>query len=637
MAYGIEEIAEMQVTGPVQGGDMVAKPNEMPVGAAALLNKMQKKNTPGVFKLPSPDKDMPDFMKVAAEGVEKETAQGDTVNIMAGELMRQGIDTRGMGMDDVIRIYEQTFGSERDAGEMAEVKPWDWRTILKMIQSGMSMEDIEEQMPKPVDNETAALNSIRGDAKKIEALAPEGEQLAYINREEADILKLMGGSGEKEPITGIASFRKTREQRKADNIAAETMRRAAGGDTSDYVQRQMANISDSGGRPGGAYETEQAGKAYKEFKETMQAGDNVSGLTDKQIGDAYTAQVLGGRDIQDIPGVETYSGFKDYTSGVGDKGSGVIDALTGIVKKGYRPYLDMFDAFSEGVDDWKIGRVKDFIKDDKAAAGWANLMDRFGRADDPEGAFQSWLTDHEGAWKGTMLDELKDDPGMEDIKETSFDEVLEFMKTKHGGSDQWKKHFSKDKAKWWKDNPARTGDSAESMVRNLTMSDIEKAKLLGPDRGGISAQEARRLSYDLQMARDEINKKDDNRGQRGGGGPTEQVTEEETEVTENITPDERAGSWNLGGTMPYTDDVTTAGVEMKVPLGRRFQVDKDGKYLGSNKRTKDDMYKYATEGGYNQLEPFSNYLTRRRKHLGEQPDEWFDEDGNVIYSNTATV
>ena len=138
MAYGIEEIAEMQVTGPDQGGDMVAKPNEMPVGAAALLNKMQKKNTPGVFKLPSPDKDMPDFMKVAAEGVERETAQGDTINIMAGELMRQGIDTRGMGMDDVIRIYEQTFGSPGDVDEfgVSAVDPSDWRTILRILEAG---------------------------------------------------------------------------------------------------------------------------------------------------------------------------------------------------------------------------------------------------------------------------------------------------------------------------------------------------------------------------------------------------------------------------------------------------------------------------------------------------------------------
>ena len=51
----IEELAEMQVTGPVKGGDMVMKPDQAPVGAAALLNKMQKKNTPGIFKLPSPE------------------------------------------------------------------------------------------------------------------------------------------------------------------------------------------------------------------------------------------------------------------------------------------------------------------------------------------------------------------------------------------------------------------------------------------------------------------------------------------------------------------------------------------------------------------------------------------------------
>ena len=655
MAYGIEEIAEMQVTGPVQGGDMVAKPNEMPVGAAALLNKMQKKNTPGVFKLPSPDKDMPDFMKVAAEGVERETAQGDTINIMAGELMRQGIDTRGMGMDDVIRIYEQTFGSPGDVDEFgvsavdpsdwrtilrileaggdpgtetAKVDPSDWRSILKMLQSGMSEEQIQEQM---------AMNTmkgrIRGDVEKVEAFAPEGEQLAYINPEEAEVLRMMGGSGEPEPITGVASFKKrTRKERKADNIRNETLKRAAGGDTSDYVQRQMANISDSGGRPGGAYETEQAGKAYETFREGLRQAQQ-SPKSDEEISKAWIKQSLGptGR-VEDVPGVETYSGFEDYTGGVGDKGFTVIDALTGLVKKGYRPYLDTFDSISGVLDDLKIGQVKDFIKSDKAGAGWANLLNQWDKSDDPEGAFQSWLNDHEGAWKDTMLNELKDDPGMEDVKETSFDEVLEFMKTKHGDSKEWQKRFSDDKAKWWKDNPAQTGDSAENMIRNLTMSDIKKAK----DAGTLTAQEARRLSYDLQMARDEINKKDDNRGQRGGGGPTEQVTEEETEVVENVTPDERAGSWNLGGTMPYTDDLYTQGTEMNVPLGRRFDIDKDKRYLTSN-RTKDDIYKYATEGGYSQLEPFQNYLARRREYLGEDEPVYFDEEGNVSYSDSETV
>ena len=45
-----------------------------------------------------------------------------------------------------------------------------------------------------------------------------------------------------------------------------------------------------------------------------------------------------------------------------------------------------------------------------------------------------------------------------------------------------------------------------------------------------------------------------------------------------------------------------------------------------------EAVKYATLGGYGQLEPFQEYLARRRKELGEQPDEWFDEEGNVLFS-----
>jgi len=41
---------------------------------------------------------------------------------------------------------------------------------------------------------------------------------------------------------------------------------------------------------------------------------------------------------------------------------------------------------------------------------------------------------------------------------------------------------------------------------------------------------------------------------------------------------------------------------------------------------------YATQGGFNQLEPFAQYVKRRREFLGEDEDEFFDEDGNVIYS-----
>ena len=49
-------------------------------------------------------------------------------------------------------------------------------------------------------------NQLRGAAQTVNAMAPQGESLAYINPQEANILKMMGGSGEPEPVTGIPSF-----------------------------------------------------------------------------------------------------------------------------------------------------------------------------------------------------------------------------------------------------------------------------------------------------------------------------------------------------------------------------------------------------------------------------------------------
>jgi hypothetical protein len=228
MAIGIEELSEMKVTGPVEGGDMVAKPNEMPVGAAALLNKMQKKSTPGIFKLPEPDNAMPDFMKVAAEGVEETTqmAGGDTYNVMAGELLREGFEPNYIKSLDPIslhQLYEQTVGSSRDAEEMTEVEPTDWRTILKMIQSGMSQEEIEEQLAMKV-----AKDDLHMKAAAVEDFAPADHQLAYITPEEGDILKLLGGSGDFNKMTGVQTFRIDREDRPdADKINKAKQERIA--------------------------------------------------------------------------------------------------------------------------------------------------------------------------------------------------------------------------------------------------------------------------------------------------------------------------------------------------------------------------------------------------------------------------
>ena len=138
MAVGIEQIA-----GPVNAGDIIMRDEEAPRGAAALLNKMINKGTQGMYKLPEQDKEMPSFMKMAS----KNLAQSDMTGMMAGELLRQGFDPsmiRSLDRDGIIKLYEQTFGSERDAEEMAKgPDPSDFRTILKLLEQGFSMEEIE--------------------------------------------------------------------------------------------------------------------------------------------------------------------------------------------------------------------------------------------------------------------------------------------------------------------------------------------------------------------------------------------------------------------------------------------------------------------------------------------------------------
>jgi hypothetical protein len=49
-------------------------------------------------------------------------------------------------------------------------------------------------------------NEIRTAAQTVNAMAPEGERLAFINPEEEGILKLLGGAGIPEPVTGIPSY-----------------------------------------------------------------------------------------------------------------------------------------------------------------------------------------------------------------------------------------------------------------------------------------------------------------------------------------------------------------------------------------------------------------------------------------------
>ena len=114
---------DQSLAGPVQGGNMVVKPNQVPVGGAAMLSKALRrqadKGVGGMYVLPEQEESMPGFMQMAQQNVN----------------------------EDMTRM-----------------------------------------------------------ARTVEAEAPPGHMLSYITPEEAGILKLLGGTGDINPVTGIPQY-----------------------------------------------------------------------------------------------------------------------------------------------------------------------------------------------------------------------------------------------------------------------------------------------------------------------------------------------------------------------------------------------------------------------------------------------
>tara|TARA_R100001594_G_scaffold12882_1_gene28213 strand:+ start:1737 stop:3476 length:1740 start_codon:yes stop_codon:yes gene_type:complete len=576
MAYGIEELAKMKVTGPVQGGDMVAKPNEMPVGAAALLNKMQKKNTPGIFKLPAPDKEMPSFMKVAAEGVEEQ----NTANLEDAEILRI-MGTYGVSPEEARRIYdEMIYGYER---EEAAIDPTDWRSILKMIESGMSQEEIDEQLAMYTVKDKA-----HKEAARVEAFAPEGHQLAYITPDEGEMLKMMGGSGDFNKMTGVQTFRIDRDDRPdADKINEANQARIAAkaqGEQRRYAGQTMADAGISG-MAGGTTDTK-AGKKAREIQR-----------------DFYTDR---GQDVPDY--MKDDPRYEDETKET------IIDVIKDVGSKaGKLPFLpikiaDMLGDWAAGMEEKGVEKLIASLGTEKGASTWGNLLRRF--QEDPDRGqqwFEDWGDKLGGEHKQTEWDDMKNEEKLEKL----------ISMASAGGKDKFTKEYDPDT--YWKENKPKTAQDYKDMA------EAQRGGRLKFTKANTQAiEEGRRLlDAERQSGRDR-------HPGTGRGSPTREI--EEIKLDENVEVDPRAGAFNVGGTMKYTDPTRTGGVAMDVPLGRRFEIDKGGAFRGSTPMDLSEAVKYATLGGYSQLEPFQEYLARRRKELGEQPDEWFDEEGNVIYS-----
>ena len=632
MAYGIEELTEMQVTGPVQGGDMVAKPNEMPVGAAALLSKMQKKNTPGIFKLPEADKKMPNFMKVAAEGVEEQ----NTANLEDSEIMRI-MGTYGVGPEEARRIYdEMIYGYERDE---AAISPTDWRTILKMIESGMSQEEIDAQLAMnqgPTKdltiNDIANLDKASVQAGVLNFLGEQPEvtvpvkakshedsppvELAYITDEEKDLLVkanihgTMDGTPNPGP-GGIQSLDDFFNTPGGGVGGGSTGRGERSGSRRDYGIGDGQAVT-SGGN---VMEKDDKGDWKKVSKEEQKAAE--------QQAERFSENVGAGMSLENARLAEQNFQEKMAVDAAAD--SGGFDALTGIWNK------IKGDPLYQNIDD--IPNIDEIIAEIERYTKYDNKIEGLGF-----GAILGALRggpykDKDKLWRGEEGSEID-----EDVDERTLEGIKKFIRDKGGAKALESLKNLRPELYYKVVNPQTVGSIEELGKMGAAKKNVGqdgKITYTMADGRTVSKDVGERLNRQIFEAREQASRSKDSNQNRGGGGGGAPITEVAETITENIDVDPRAGAFNVGGTMKYKDDLRTGGKEMDVPLGRRFAIDKGGKFRGSTPMGLNEAVKYATLGGYNQLEPFQEYLTRRRKELGEQPDEYFDEEGNVIYSKQA--
>ena len=410
-------------------------------------------------------------------------------------------------------------------------------------------------------------------------MAPDGEKLAYINPEEAGILAMLGGTGEMTP-QGIPSFRKsgrTRAQVKADNIRNETQRRINQGDTSAYVQRQIdRNPGQFDNTENVTGTSEAADKAIDKAgrpKEKQSFKDKVT----ESVMDFFNA------NREDVSGSEPINPERTK------KMNKIVDQYE--EPPNYFSGIPGPFTFGKGMlNSLSAGKYRR-PKKQKSGASTQTLED-----------------DERGLTLSGLEDELRKEGLFGDFKATRPQEFFEIF----GGP-----QTSGQQADFGR-NRILDVDGKRDAEGNV----IQKA-LTGDER-----RQAIRYNNAIYQAREDA--RDDNNQMAGGSGGFTQPTMPGD--TSTVTPSEDAYKFNVGGTMPYTDDMLTGGEEMQVPVGRRMQLAKTGA-MKTKPQTMQELLALATQGGgFNQLEDFNNYIKRRRKFLGEEEPEYFDEDGNVIMS-----
>jgi len=607
MASGVEMLGQMSETealaGPVSGGNMVVKPNEVPVGGAAMLAKALRgqanKGIGGIYELPSQKAPTPEFMQMAKAG------------------LRQGDPMRGMGPRKGLTAYDMAnmAGAVEQAG------------IINFLGE-------QPEVTAPI-------------RAKSHADAPP-TQLAYITDAEKQMLldaNMHGSLEGNQPNQGPAGIQSL------DDFYNTSSGGVGGGSSA-------GSVSDAGdyGGSGDSYSGSYGDDREVTIDTSTQAGqDKRQEFRDRTGSDVVTEAEKAGREALGRDPADTSAppgGKKTTNKEDEDKATKILnDAAASGDENEITKALNTVTTM--GVDLRNLGTK--IAKNTATFFKGLGLGNVFGFGDDnkkdkdkkEKGSFIDKL--FTGGAFGTIMDKISK-PTKESFMDNNYKAI---MKDKYFNADgSFKEGMEKDFDRFTKEysslmeesgaiNPNEDILSMEDVIKSGKVpegSDLERR--LNPNKYWSENKPVSSLDFKDMAEAQAFGKLDftkDNTlaiqqgrellAQERGGNQNnrprfmqDSVAEEVVETPDGVIDEEAQ-------TMKYTSP-RTGDKEIDVPLQRRFKTDptQDVAQYRTAPRTESDILKYMTEGTTGEgigLEPFSEYQRRRRKAMGLDPLELY--------------
>ena len=609
MASGVEMLGQMSETealaGPVQGGNMVVKPNEVPVGGAAMLAKALRgqanKGIGGIYELPSQKAPTPEFMQMAKAG------------------LRQGDPMRGMGPRKGLTAYDMAnmAGAVEQAG------------IINFLGE-------QPEVTAPI-------------RAKSHADAPP-TQLAYITDAEKQMLldaNMHGSLEGNQPNQGPAGIQSLDDYynvpgggvgggsgEQVDSAGSDQGGSGSSGGGGGYESSESVGINPGmavGGSDDGTVFTSTGKGLDKEFKKDEELTAQLAAEAEKKQEDLLqklaAEQAIRDREAKKSKEQTDAEAEKlaILNKGEEDMTSEDRKRLTELNKliASFSEALANDDSFSEmlsGAKDETLKKLKELgiigpeIKDIKdlpkeTQDKMAELLGDFERVSvSPKDAMSPLMATFKGLTAGK---ERKDKDGnVIGLTLEGLTDKLRGLDTDGGASVlESLRKYAPDKHYKAFGVPQTTGALADfGMNKPLDTS--------GMDRDSQEYKDAKRYNNAIFDARERTRDDNNNNQFRRPGVMQDTMVEEVVETPDGVIDEEAQ-------TMKFTSP-RTGDKEVNVPLNRRFRTDptQDVAQYSTTPRTESDIYKYMTEGTTGEgigLEPFSEYQRRRRKAMGLEP------------------